>query len=124
MTKTLLTSAFLLFIMTSCNYSDKDDYNNTCNVSNPIENLSWLKDKILELEQTSLYESGEIYISQANYNGNTIFIMGNCCAVCNTIVPIYNCKGESIGYIGDDTFDSTILEKDVIIWKPENFICN
>ena len=90
MTKTLLTSAFLLFIMTSCNYSDKDDYNNTCNVSNPIEDLSWLKDKILELEQTSLYESGEIYISQANYNGNTIFIMGNCCAVCNTIVPIYN----------------------------------
>ena len=124
MTKTLLTSAFLLFIMTSCNYSDNDDNNNTCNVSNPIEDLTWLKDKITELEQTSSYESGEIYISQANYNGNTVFIMGNCCAVCNTIVPIYNCEGESIGYIGDDTFDSTILEKDVIIWKPENFVCN
>ena len=124
MTKTLLTSAFLLFIMTSCNYSDNDDKNNTCNVSNPIEDLTWLKDKITELEQTSSYESGEIYISQANYNGNTVFIMGNCCAVCNTIVPIYNCEGESIGYIGDDTFDSTILEKDVIIWKPEYFVCN
>jgi hypothetical protein len=110
--------------MTSCNYSDNDDRNNTCNVSNPIEDLTWLKDKITELEQTSSYESGEIYISQANYNGNTVFIMGNCCAVCNTIVPIYNCEGESIGYIGDDTFDSTILEKDVIIWKPENFVCN
>lgn len=124
MTKTFLTSAFLLFMMTSCNNTDNDDINNTCNVSNPIEDLTWLKDKITELEQTSSYESGEIYISQANYNGNTIFIMGNCCAACNTIVPIYNCEGESIGYIGDNTFDTNLLNKDVIIWKPENFICN
>ena len=124
MKKILLQTILLLFLISSCNNTDNDDKNNTCNVSNPIEDLTWLKDKITELEQTSSYESGEIYISQANYNGNTVFIMGNCCAVCNTIVPIYNCEGESIGYIGDDTFDSTILEKDVIIWKPENFVCN
>ena len=107
----------LLFLILGC--KNDDDFNNTCNVLNPIEDLSWLKERAQELEP----QSGEFYISQAEYKGNTIFIFGNCCAACNTIVPVYNCEGTKLGNIGDSNFSTDILNNDVIIWKPTNFVC-
>ena len=124
MKKLLLVSSFILLGLLSCTHDRDDNLKNVCNVANPTEDLPWLKDKIQELEQSSLYASGEIYISQTTYNGDNIFIIGNCCATCNTIVPIYNCEGDVLGSIGDGTFDTNLLETDVIIWKPENFVCN
>lgn len=108
--------------------NDDDNLNNTCSVANPIEDLDWLKEKIEELEQSSLFESGEIYISQANYNGNTIFILGNCCALCNSVISVYDCEGELIARLGyDDENDFVInfdiFERDTIIWSPPNFTC-
>ncbi len=122
MKKSLLVSVLLICTLLSCKDND-DNLSNTCNVSNPIEDLSWLKNKILELEETSLYQSGEIFISQAKYRDKTIFILNNCCAVCNTIVPVFNCEGEAIGYMGDDSINSSEIKENIIIWKPENFIC-
>lgn len=107
----------------SCHKDNDDNSTTICNVSNPIEDLAWLKEEIQELENTSLYESGEVYISQAKHDGNTIFIIGNCCAACNSILPVYNCEGEIMGYIGDDNFNFSLIESSSIIWKPQNSIC-
>jgi len=118
-----LFATIILTAIISC--EDKDDIiTNSCNVSDPTENLEWLKEIKTDLEESSSGQSGEIYISQAKYNNNTLFIVGNCCAACNSIMPVYNCKGEELGYIGDTNFDFDLLENDVIIWKPENFVCN
>ncbi|TGV01352.1 hypothetical protein [Flavivirga rizhaonensis] len=122
MKKSLLFAILLLLTFFSC--KSDDDFNNTCNVSNPIENLEWLREAIEELKQSSLAQTGEVYVSQTYYKYSTIFIFGNCCAVCNSVISVHNCEGKILGYIGDDTFKRSLLDKSVIIWKPENFICN
>ncbi|WP_303319098.1 hypothetical protein Q4Q34_03445 [Flavivirga abyssicola] len=122
MKKPLLFAILILLTFFSC--KSDDDFNNTCNVSNPVENLEWLKEAIEELEQSSLAQTGEVYVSQTYYKFSTIFIFGNCCALCNSVLSVYNCEGKILGYIGDDTFKRSLLDKSVIIWKPENFICN
>ena len=53
--------ALLSFIVLSCESND-DTSINTCNVSNPIKDLGWFKEKIQELEQTRGFEAGDIYI--------------------------------------------------------------
>lgn len=120
MRKTKLVTAlfFISLIVFSCHHDD--DVSMMCNVSNPIEDLEWLKNRIDELVQTG---NGEFYISQANYNGKTIFIEANCCLVCNSIIPVYYCSGESVGYIGDDNLTWTLLDNDKVIWKPDDFKC-
>ncbi|CAH8285412.1 hypothetical protein EV196_1019 [Mariniflexile fucanivorans] len=115
----LLTLVFIIF---SCCKKD-NDVTNTCNVSNPVEDLTWLKEQIQELENTSSYESKETYILQTKHDGNSLFILGNCCAACNSVSTVYNCEGEMIGYIGDDTFNFNLIENSTIIWKAENSIC-
>lgn len=110
---------------TSCKMDDDNELSNTCNVDNPVEDLIWLKEKIKNLEQSSSINSGDIYISQVNYEGNTIFILGNCCELYNSVSPVYNCKGELISRLGcgDGEINFKILEKDIIIWSPPNFKC-
>jgi hypothetical protein len=62
-------------------------------VNNPAQDLPWLREKVKALrERQSSYE----YIQQATYRGQTVFIFGNCCPSCNTVVPVYNCQGELI----------------------------
>jgi len=122
MRQIILFSILLSFVILSCK-TDDDNLINTCNVTNPVENLNWLKEVIADIEQSSLFESGEVYISQANYNSNTIFILGNCCALCNSVLPVYDCEGNNLGYVGDSNFDTSILDNDKVIWKSENFIC-
>lgn len=121
--KKIIILIFLTLGNISC---EKDDngLNNTCNVSNPIEELDWLKQKVEELEETDSDILQYFYITQTEFKTKTIFIFPNCCPFCNTIIQVFNCEGETIGYIGDGNFDSTILENDKIIWKPENFSCD
>ncbi len=113
MKKPLLFVILLLLTFFSCKCDD--NFNNTCNVSNPIEELEWLKEAFEELKQSSLAHTGEVYISQTHYRFSTIFIFGNCCALCNSILSVYNCEDRILGYIGDDTFKRSLLDKSVII---------
>lgn len=113
----------LIFIFgISC--ENNDELTNTCIVSKPLEDLSWLQEKVMELEDSDSELKIYFYVSQAIYNEETVFIFPNCCPVCNTLVPVYNCEGELLGYIGDDNFDSSLLENDITIWKPQNFACS
>ena len=122
MKKTVLALTLLL-TMLSCK-DDDDKLSNSCQVSNPIEDLDWLKEKIEELAQTDSELQKYFYVSQNTYMGKTVFIFPNCCPTCNTAVPVYDCEGNSIGFVGDGTISINILNNDTIIWNPENFSCN
>ena len=119
----LFLLTLLPFLVLSCK-SDDISLDNTCNIENPIEDLSWLKERIADIEQSSLTDA--FYISQATYEGKTVFIVGNYCANCNSISPVYNCEGERINTLGcsEEFIDFSILNQDTIIWNSENFICN
>ena len=101
-------------------FSCKKDSDNTCNVSNPAEDLAWLKNTIEDLK--SLPDGGMYsYISMAMYNGETVFLMGYCNPAANYVTPVFNCSGDSIGLIGEISMDS--LTDQQVIWKSENSLC-
>jgi|SRR5690606_907650 hypothetical protein len=118
----LITALFTLIMIAFSCHKDNDDevLLIACDVSNPIEDLEWLKNRIDDLEQTG---NGEFYISQATHNGKTIFILANCCMACNSVIPVYYCDGKYAGYIGDDNLAWTLLDEDTVIWKPNNSKC-
>ncbi|MCL6295784.1 hypothetical protein [Jejuia spongiicola] len=117
-----ILSALIFFIVLSCNNND-DGISNTCNVANPVEDFAWLKEKVLDIEQSTQVD--EFYISQAIYEGETVFIVGNCCANCNSVLPVYNCEGERINILGcsEEFINFNILNRDTVIWNSKNFIC-
>jgi hypothetical protein len=114
----LIFSGFILIF--SCQKNKSTD--NKCNVANPVTDLSWLKSKIETIQQMSpdvyKYET----ITMATYNGGTVFMESTCNPLASSVVPVYNCSGELLGYIGelkaDDFTDISI------IWKPSNSACN
>jgi len=111
---------------------------NTCSVIDPIEELEWLRTEINGIGLTS-NDSITIYFyaTMANYNGNTVFMIKNCCPFCNTTPPIIkNCNGEILGYLSETegsfsqngasikSVNPNKLQCDQIIWKPDGFACN
>ena len=124
MKSTNLIVVIVLALFFSCN-SDDDIGHNNCAVDNPVEDLDWLKAKIAELEASDSSTAKYRYISQAEYNNRTVFILGNCCPICNTVLPVYDCEGASLGIIGtrDQDIDESIMDDDIIIWSPSDFTC-
>ncbi len=100
-----------------------------CGTENPIEDIEWLSLLVKEYEQLEQDDpdlAQYFYISQAQYEGETIIILPNCCPFCDTAIPAYNCQGDLIGVLGtsDRTIDIGLLESDIILWKPDNFSCS
>lgn len=106
----------------SCNNEEEKPIA-ACGVSNPANELPWLAEKIAKLETESLREL--FYVAQTELNGQTLFIFGNCCAVCNSVAPVYNCEGEMLGLVGgqDGKFGFDLLGSSKIIWKTEDNGC-
>ncbi|MDO5979759.1 hypothetical protein [Flavivirga spongiicola] len=123
MKKAFLSVTLLLLTILSCN--NDDDFRNTCNVINPIEDLSWLKAKIAEFEKENSDFLKFLYFSQTKYNEQTVYVLGDCCPNCNTVFLVYNCAGTNIGTLGngDGYITSDILNSGTIIWKSENSEC-
>ncbi|WP_192825136.1 hypothetical protein [Rufibacter sp. LB8] len=80
----LCLSVLLLF--SGC---DLDDDQKVCNVSNPTENLPWLKAKKEEL-QTSINCH---FIDQGEWRGITVFIFGTCSPLISSVLLVYDCEG-------------------------------
>lgn len=102
---------FTLIIIGSCK---KEESNSLCYVSNPIEELDWLK---IMINDFSDYD----YIMKANYNGETVFYNGNCNPAANYVSTVYNCNGDAIGYT-NDLWDE--LSNDVLVWQNQESKCN
>lgn len=107
----------------SCEKEEAIALTSICAVTNPTEELGWLKAEIENREQSTSDINKYFYIQQAEYNGQAIFIYNNCCPMCNTIIPAYNCQGELLFYLNQDTEESKKIENTKIIWQPEDFAC-
>lgn len=110
--KWVVFTVILSISLFSCEKNDNDN----CNVSNPVEEIAWLKESIDNVIQDE-YSS---YI-QANYNGETVFYYLNCNPVVNYASLILNCKGEKIGFTNDLLDELTDIS---ILWKHEDSVCN
>ncbi|GAA3649226.1 hypothetical protein [Flavivirga jejuensis] len=128
MKKTFLFVTLLLLTILSCNNNDDApaaDFENACNITNPIEDLNWLKEQIAELEKENSTFLKFTYFSETKYNEQTVYALRNCCPYCNTAILVYNCEGIHIGTIGngDNYITPDILTNETIIWEASNFEC-
>lgn len=116
MKKSLYLLLFCLLFSFAC--QESDDPVIVCGVSDPIENIAWLKQLAEESGKSSLAEYS--YIMQAKYKGERVFYWGTCCPNCNWILVLRDCSGNEIE--GDYTFDD--LEDKQVIWQLENSQCS
>jgi hypothetical protein len=113
------TFVVLLCLSLSCSEEDCDPQQ-TCSMGNPVEEIPALANIIQEWANAGWEEY--IWVTQANYQNEVVFIVGNCCPFCDSFLPVYNCAGEQIGIVYD-TIDARILDNDILIWKAENSTC-
>lgn len=120
MKKITLLFAIMLLVF-SC--SDNDDkFEAACGVGNPIEKLPWLKAEI-EIRESNMTDiSNYLYIAQANYRAQTVFVFEDCCPTCNTAILVYNCEGEVLGQVHADIARDQIMNSKMI-YRPDNFAC-
>lgn len=112
--------AFLGMLNFSC--SDDNDPVKACNVDNVLE-LPWLQELIAETEE---FEIGRdyAYITMGTYDSQTVFVSQNCCPLCNSIVVVYDCSGNTIGKIGYEGISADEITDREVIWKSSNNSCN
>lgn len=113
---------FALLICFSFSCSEDSDPIQTCNVDNVL-NQPWLQELIAETEQ---FEIGREYtfISMGTYNSQTVFMLKNCCPFCNSVVPVYDCSGNTLGTIGSEGISADEITDSEVIWKSSNNSCN
>ncbi len=126
MNSKILKFIFIIpFLLLGCN---NDDDETDCLFNNPIQDLSWLNEKITEIENTSGDLLKYQFIDQAIcreslfHKGKTIFVFNDCCPNCNTVVSVYSCDGEFIGLIGatDGFINPNRIIDSKSIWFPDN----
>lgn len=124
--KTVLSALLFFLLATACENCDPGDYYYpACSVDDPTKELEWLREEIEDREQNrdDLYEY--FFISQAGYEGETVFIYNDCCPNCNTVVRVLNCSGEQIGVVSprEGDIDRSQLTNVTVVWQPEGFEC-
>lgn len=107
----------LLFIIIGFACQEKDDPATACGVSDPIENIAWLKQLAESASTGGLSEYA--YITQAKYKGKRVFYQGSCCPNCSWALILFDCEGNRINE--EIRFDD--LEDSEVIWKPGNSEC-
>jgi hypothetical protein len=112
---------FLILVLTaSCgDPSEEKDNAGACGASDPINELTWLKEEIESRKQNPNGIDKYFYIEQGEYQKQTVFLYNNCCPMCNTTIPVYACDGTKL-------FDSALgidIKNIKIVWKPADFPC-
>ncbi len=115
--------SLVLVVIISC---EKNRFENTCGVDDPVEELAWLRDQITYIEQLDMEASQYYYMKIAKYRGGTVFLPGNCNPVINSVFVVLNCSGERIGIIGngEDMIGWEELSEIQLIWQPAYSACN
>ncbi|MBN7813167.1 hypothetical protein J0A68_19585 [Algoriphagus sp. H41] len=120
MKKLLYVFAFLGLLTFSC--SDDSDPIRACGMDNVLE-MPWIQQQIAETESTELGRD-YWYISTGTYHSQTVFLLQNCCPMCNTIVPIFDCGGNTLGTLGSSGISLDDISDRKVIWKSSNNSCN
>ena len=109
--------------LNSCSKDSKTDDlpTNTCGVTNPVKDLTWLKETVAAYEFTELKN---IFIWQTEYQAETIFVVGTCKASIDPHLGVFDCEGNEISITNELTDYLNSVTSKYIIWKPENFECN
>ncbi|QHT66063.1 hypothetical protein GXP67_04970 [Rhodocytophaga rosea] len=106
--KIIFPFCFLFAFLLSCQSGElknpeneagsKNQSGNPCGVSNPLEELAWLKEWQKKTEVTPENPCALYTITQGNYKGQTVFIIGVGGPLCDTCAgnAVYNCKGEQV----------------------------
>lgn len=115
----LLEIATLLVCLVTISCHEKDE--NCCNVTNPLEELGWLKAHIQELSQSTDELSNYSYYMTATYKNESVFYYGNCHPAINMAIIVINCEGEELGDFNDLQQQ---LSNRKLIWIHENSPCN
>ena len=107
----LLTALFvLMLVLFGCHNDD--------NVEPCGEDLEWLDQRVLELEDQSYF-----YVTQGSYQGETVFIFKDCCPFCVTVWLVFSCAGEQLGSISFNDIAESDISNETLYWTPENFEC-
>ena len=106
-----MKKTFILFITiffaASCG-KDENTSKSTCDLTNPIEELSWLK----EMKNTMTNCSCEMSIVQATYNNQTVFYTMMIDPLCDGVqtIILYDCEGK---------IEKTIANSEISSYKAE-----
>ncbi len=112
-----IATLVIIFTLISCDRDENTDSDdNKCNVTNPAEEIAWLKEAIDNVKQ-DVYS----YYVMANYKGETVFYYGNCNPAANYSSIVQNCSGENLGDTNDLYYELTQI---TILWKHEESKCN
>ncbi len=119
---------FIIFSAVLLNFGCSDDDLNfpviaACGVDNPIEDLAWLKSEVQRRKNDTSADAVYCYIEQAINNGETIFIYNDCNPLVNKVVPVLDCSGTSVGFLGDENNDVATITRRTIIFRPSDFAC-
>ena len=93
-----LLLAFLLSCQSNQLVNQENEGTNFCGVSNPLEELAWLKEWQQKTEVTPENPCALYSIIQGNYKGQTVYIIGVGGPLCDTCAgnAVYNCEGEQV----------------------------
>ncbi len=98
------TLIYLLLFLSSCS-QDNDELAQpqtllagiakNCSTPNTDVIQEVIQEYVNETSSTKAYQ----YLLTGSYQGRTIFIFGNCCPFCNTVITAYDCSGNYLGYV-------------------------
>lgn len=112
-----LLPIFAVFII-SISCCDDDERPLACGAEDPVDEFTWLRAIVEDLEQSTIKEY--FYVVQAEFKGNTVFYVNNCCPFCMTVIIYRDCNGNALELANADVAS---LKDEKIIWKPDNFAC-
>ena len=121
MKKALLLFLMVSLVISSCSKDELDPIQD-CGTDNVLQDLPWLAELIEGLEQSEI-GSKYSYISQAVYEGQTVFVLQNCCPFCNSVYTVTDCAGNDLGFIGSGGIDPSAITDSEVIWKSSENTC-
>lgn len=123
---TMKKAAFLFLIFaigfSSCS-EDEVEPLQACDTQNVLVDLPWLAELIEEQEQFAISRDFS-YVSTGLYNQSRVFILQNCCPLCLSSYPVYDCSGAVLGVIGSEGIEFEKIENYEVIWKSSKNSCS
>ena len=88
------------FLLLASTCDECEEVQRDCNdVQDPRTELTWVADYANDIDEDA--ELGKYrYIRKGIHNEQLVFILGDCCPFCNTIIVVKDCSGATIGTSG------------------------
>lgn len=121
--KMIFSFCFLLAFLVSCQsnglVNQENEAVSVCGVSNPLEELAWLKEWLQKTEVTPENPCALYNITQGNYQGQNVYIIGVGGPLCDTCAgnAVYNCEGEQVFVCNLE--EQAKISDQKVIWERE-----